>query len=182
MHHDQANVTFIAQSAVTRDAIEQALPRLRESFAQNGLELTNADVSQQSFGQSGENNQEEAGLNSGAMQHNLSQDIDISSDQEQKIVDNCRQLLKKVKNMDLSDEERKEISAKFTALILENSQVTSNIKVVVAHEILSVLTNENLDFTKFQIVEYGDMFKYGQKYHIYNDLKKDFFSFLTKNM
>ncbi|MDF1588173.1 MAG: flagellar hook-length control protein FliK [Gammaproteobacteria bacterium] len=88
MHHDQANVTFIAQSAVTRDALEQALPRLRESFAQNGLELTNADVSQQSFGQSGDNNQDEAGLNSGTMQHNLLQTSDDDSEQQQKIVDN----------------------------------------------------------------------------------------------
>ncbi len=88
MHHDQANVTFIAQSAVTRDALEQAIPRLKESFAQNGLELTNADVSQQSFGQSGEQNQEEAGLNSGTTHHNLSQGNDNNSDQEQKIVDN----------------------------------------------------------------------------------------------
>lgn len=88
MNNDQANVTFIAQSAVTRDALEQALPRLRESFAQNGLELTNANVSQQSFGQSGDNNQEEAGLMSGAKQHNSSHASDVNSDQEQKIVDN----------------------------------------------------------------------------------------------
>lgn len=88
MHHDQANVTFIAQSAVTRDALEQAIPRLRESFAQNGLELSNADVSQQSFGQSGDNNQEQAGLNSGTMQHNLLQTSDDDSEQQQKIVDN----------------------------------------------------------------------------------------------
>ena len=39
------NVTFIAQHAATRDALEQSLPRLRESFAENGLELANADVS-----------------------------------------------------------------------------------------------------------------------------------------
>lgn len=45
MHHDQANVTFIAHNAATRDALEQALPRLRESFLENGLELADANVS-----------------------------------------------------------------------------------------------------------------------------------------
>ncbi|MFT7234811.1 MAG: flagellar hook-length control protein FliK [Methylophagaceae bacterium] len=45
--NDQANVTFIAQNSATRDALEQALPRLRESFAENGLDLAGADVSDQ---------------------------------------------------------------------------------------------------------------------------------------
>lgn len=40
-----ANVTFHAQHAVTRDAIEQALPRLREMLAETGLSLGQADVS-----------------------------------------------------------------------------------------------------------------------------------------
>ena len=39
-----ANVTFLAQHAVTRDAIEQALPRLRELLAENGLTLNEANV------------------------------------------------------------------------------------------------------------------------------------------
>ncbi len=47
MHNEQANVTFIAHNAVTRDALEQALPRLRESFIENGLELADANVSDQ---------------------------------------------------------------------------------------------------------------------------------------
>lgn len=44
MEENQAQVTFTAQHAVTRDAIEQALPRLRELFSGEGLNLTNADV------------------------------------------------------------------------------------------------------------------------------------------
>ena len=40
-----AHVTFHAQHAVTRDALEQALPRLREMLAENGLSLGQADVS-----------------------------------------------------------------------------------------------------------------------------------------
>ncbi|NNL53735.1 MAG: hypothetical protein HKP32_01130, partial [Woeseia sp.] len=42
-----AQVHFVAQHAVTRDAIEQALPRLRELLAAEGLNLTGADVSEQ---------------------------------------------------------------------------------------------------------------------------------------
>ena len=47
IQNDQASVTFLAQHSATRDALEQALPRLRESFAENGMELTNAQVGQQ---------------------------------------------------------------------------------------------------------------------------------------
>jgi flagellar hook-length control protein FliK len=39
-----AHVTFHAQHAVTREAIEQALPRLREMLAESGLSLGNAHV------------------------------------------------------------------------------------------------------------------------------------------
>jgi len=42
---DGANVTFTAQHAMTRDALEQALPRLREMFSSSGLALAGADVS-----------------------------------------------------------------------------------------------------------------------------------------
>ncbi len=39
-----ANVTFHAQHAITREAIEQALPRLREMLSENGLNLNQANV------------------------------------------------------------------------------------------------------------------------------------------
>jgi len=42
-----ASVTFHAQHALTREAIEQALPRLRELLAENGLTLSQADVGEQ---------------------------------------------------------------------------------------------------------------------------------------
>ena len=42
-----AHVQFHAQHAVTREAIEQALPRLREMLAESGLSLGQADVSEQ---------------------------------------------------------------------------------------------------------------------------------------
>ncbi len=48
LNHDQASVHFVSNHASVRDAIEEALPRLREMFAQNGLQLADANVSQQS--------------------------------------------------------------------------------------------------------------------------------------
>jgi flagellar hook-length control protein FliK len=49
---DQARVVFVAESAAAREAIEQAMPRLREALAQQGMDLAQADVGQQ--GPSGE--------------------------------------------------------------------------------------------------------------------------------
>ena len=45
---DQATALFTSQHAVVRDAIEQALPKLREMLADNGIMLGNATVSDQS--------------------------------------------------------------------------------------------------------------------------------------
>ena len=42
-----ASVTFHAQHAVTRDAIEQALPRLRDMLADNGITLGQASIGDQ---------------------------------------------------------------------------------------------------------------------------------------
>ncbi|MDJ0917588.1 MAG: flagellar hook-length control protein FliK [Woeseiaceae bacterium] len=42
-----ANVSFVAQHAITRDAIEQALPRLKLLLEQNGIDLGNTSVDQQ---------------------------------------------------------------------------------------------------------------------------------------
>ncbi|MDO7596257.1 MAG: flagellar hook-length control protein FliK [Pseudomonadota bacterium] len=54
IHNDQANISFIVQHASTRDALEQALPRLRDSFQESGLELAHADVSQENFSETDE--------------------------------------------------------------------------------------------------------------------------------
>ena len=45
---DQATALFTSSHAVVRDAIEQALPKLREMLADNGIMLSNATVSDQS--------------------------------------------------------------------------------------------------------------------------------------
>ncbi len=47
VQNEQASVTFLAQHSTTRDALEQALPKLRDSFAENGIQLTHAEVGQQ---------------------------------------------------------------------------------------------------------------------------------------
>lgn len=60
---DGANITFTAQHAVTRDALEQALPRLREMFSGSGLALAGADVSGQ--GPDTHRGGEEAGTGAG---------------------------------------------------------------------------------------------------------------------
>ncbi|MCB1742886.1 MAG: flagellar hook-length control protein FliK [Gammaproteobacteria bacterium] len=50
---DQASVHFAAQHAATREALEAALPRLREMLAGNGLELSRADISDPGAGNAG---------------------------------------------------------------------------------------------------------------------------------
>lgn len=44
MHQDQANVVFTSHAAPTRDALEQAMPRLRDMMEQNGVALGDVDV------------------------------------------------------------------------------------------------------------------------------------------
>jgi len=44
VNHDQASVSFIAQQAAVREALEAALPRLREMFDHQSLQLVRADV------------------------------------------------------------------------------------------------------------------------------------------
>ncbi|MFP4182286.1 MAG: flagellar hook-length control protein FliK [Thiohalospira sp.] len=47
VQNDQASVNFNVQNATTREAVEQALPRLRELFEQQGMDLVDVDVSDQ---------------------------------------------------------------------------------------------------------------------------------------
>ncbi len=48
MHDDKASVTFVTQHAAVREALDVAMPRLREMFESQGLNLANVDVSQYS--------------------------------------------------------------------------------------------------------------------------------------
>ncbi len=60
MHQDQATITLAAAHGVTRDALEAALPRLREMFADAGVNVANANVSSQTP-QGGQGGREQPG-------------------------------------------------------------------------------------------------------------------------
>ena len=60
-----ANVSFVAQHAVTRDAIEQALPRLKTLLEQNGIDLGNTSVDQHSPEQGAAHTDADGGDSSG---------------------------------------------------------------------------------------------------------------------
>lgn len=55
MENDQVNVAFSSRHADVREAVEQALPRLREMLEDKGLNLSNTDVSQHSFAEQRQN-------------------------------------------------------------------------------------------------------------------------------
>jgi flagellar hook-length control protein FliK len=48
INQDQVNLSFTSPHAHVRDAVEQSLPRLREMFAEQGLQLQDSSVSDQS--------------------------------------------------------------------------------------------------------------------------------------
>ncbi len=51
VNNDQASVHFTAPNSAVRDAIESAMPRLREMLEQSGISLADANVSEHSPGQ-----------------------------------------------------------------------------------------------------------------------------------
>ena len=60
MQQEQAHVVFSSQVLQTREALEQALPRLREMFDQNGVDLANVDVRDQDAQQSQQRQSQQA--------------------------------------------------------------------------------------------------------------------------
>ena len=56
-----ASVWFAANHPDTRAALEQALPRLREMFASQGMNLADSGVSRQNLSQQGSRNQSRSG-------------------------------------------------------------------------------------------------------------------------
>ncbi len=62
----QLSVSFTAQNPAAREALDAALPRLREMFEQQGLNLADASVSQESFA-GGQQQEAENGLRHDAM-------------------------------------------------------------------------------------------------------------------
>ncbi|MGI9235294.1 MAG: flagellar hook-length control protein FliK [Woeseiaceae bacterium] len=74
------HVTFHAQHAVTRDALEQALPRLREMLAENGLSLGQADVSERGVDEGGSDKQSEQSALDSIADDAHGQDQDAAAD------------------------------------------------------------------------------------------------------
>ncbi len=86
MQQDQASVSFHAQHAVVREVLEASIPRLREMFQENNLQLTHVDV-----GQRGSSGQQAAGEDArnghhGAAGHVADQSGYESSDNQEQVV------------------------------------------------------------------------------------------------
>jgi flagellar hook-length control protein FliK len=62
----QMNVSFTATNPATREALDAAMPRLREMLEQQGLNLANSDVSHESFAEQRRRNQADTEAESGA--------------------------------------------------------------------------------------------------------------------
>ena len=62
---DAASVSFVVQSQQAKDALADAMPRLKEMLAEQGLELGDAEVRKDNSSQSGESGQQLAGSGNG---------------------------------------------------------------------------------------------------------------------
>lgn len=60
IENDKANVVFNAQNGVVKEAIEQALPRLKEMLAEQGVELDKAEIFNEDFNQQQANAQNDS--------------------------------------------------------------------------------------------------------------------------
>lgn len=63
MSEEQVSVSMSSRHALVRDAMEQALPKLREMLEQNGFSLADADISKHSFAEQREQNSESSRKN-----------------------------------------------------------------------------------------------------------------------
>ncbi|MGI9271260.1 MAG: flagellar hook-length control protein FliK [Woeseiaceae bacterium] len=76
-----ANVNFNAQHAATREALEQAMPRLRELFAENGLTLQQSNIAESDGHgvQQGKHDQENAQATADAAAASMDEESDADS-------------------------------------------------------------------------------------------------------
>jgi len=75
LNSDQANATFTSPHAAVREAIEAAVPRLRDMLADNGLSLGNVNVSSQSFQQQQQQQQQTNGGGGGGQRYDPFQEL-----------------------------------------------------------------------------------------------------------
>ncbi len=59
VQNDQTTIHFTAQNGAVREALDSAMPRLREMLGDNGVNLADVDVSDQSFAQQQQASEEE---------------------------------------------------------------------------------------------------------------------------
>jgi len=74
IHKDTAQVSFVSPHAQVRDAVENAMPKLREMFSETGLSLGDVNVSQESFKQQTNDGNES---NTNLAQSNTADDLAI---------------------------------------------------------------------------------------------------------
>ncbi len=89
IQNDQANVSFVAHHAATREAIDAAIPRLREMFGDSNMNLVNVDVSDRNSAAFGEAKNSASGKEGGrddAM--NLFDDLSEEDSAEVRLVSN----------------------------------------------------------------------------------------------
>lgn len=91
MTDEGANVTFSSQHGVVRDAVEAALPKLREMLEGQGINLANTDVSEQNVAQ--HNSQGETGEDSGSATQMGNQAIDDESGARSPIISVSNRML-----------------------------------------------------------------------------------------
>lgn len=100
MKDDQATITFNAQHGVVRDAIEASLPRLREMFLNSGMQLAQANVSDQPFQEPRQRQQSESREGDGPFQESNSQ-ADESGEQASSVALSQRRTTELVESVDL---------------------------------------------------------------------------------
>jgi len=78
MSQDQASISFVSQQVQVRDAVEQAIPRLREMLEQQGLNLTDVDISSgySTAGQQDSGSEDETGVGDSEQAGNGSTETD----------------------------------------------------------------------------------------------------------
>ena len=77
MSEDQVNVSMSSRHAVVREAMEQALPKLREMLDEKGFSLADTDISKHSFAEQREQNAENntTGINRGMSDESITSDV-----------------------------------------------------------------------------------------------------------
>lgn len=81
VHQDQVQLNIQTQAGLSKDIIEQNMPRLREQLAQQGLQLGEANVEQQPQ-QSQQQNQQSGHSQMNTMAGKLGQNADITEDNQ----------------------------------------------------------------------------------------------------